>query len=298
MENKNLKGNYIDDFHKEYIQKFNKKEKPLFSIIEFNLHGSCSRRCAFCPRVDESIWPNLDEEFDMDLFDNILQQLSELDYTGRLSFSGFSEPFMHSKIELIISKITKILPNARSEIVTNGDFLKIENTKKIFDAGLKYLFVSLYTNKKTEDYLLNLRESLKLTEKEFKIRPRNLGKKMNFGLNINNRAGSVDYERFGLKQEKELPLRRPCNYPMYTIFIDYNGDWLICPDDWKKKKVVGNLLKEKLIDVWEKKLFHEIRKSLLKGDRSNSPCNECDVDGLVNGNEFKTKWENYYQKEK
>ena len=31
---------------------------------------------------------------------------------------------------------------------------------------------------------------------------------MNFGLNINNRAGSVDYERFGLKQDKILPLKK------------------------------------------------------------------------------------------
>ena len=30
---------------------------------------------------------------------------------------------------------------------------------------------------------------------------------MNFGLNINNRAGSVDYERFGLKQEKVCHLK-------------------------------------------------------------------------------------------
>ena len=29
-------------------------------------------------------------------------QLKELDYTGRLAFSGFSEPFMHSQINEII----------------------------------------------------------------------------------------------------------------------------------------------------------------------------------------------------
>ena len=67
----------------------------------------------------------------MSLFDKILFQLKDLDYTGRLSFSGFSEPFMHSKLNEIIQKITKELPNARSEIVTNGDYLKLDTTKKI-----------------------------------------------------------------------------------------------------------------------------------------------------------------------
>ena len=62
------------------------------------------------------------------------------------------------------------------------------------------------------------------------------------------------------------------------------------------KKVELNLKKEKIIDVWEKKIFHEVRKSLLKGDRSHSPCNECDVDGLLSGNEFAKKWGEFYEK--
>ena len=107
---------------------------------------------------------------------------------------------------------------------------------------------------------MKLREDLKLEESKFKIRPRNLGKKMNFGLNINNRAGSVDYSRFGLKQEKSLPLNRGCNYPLYCLFIDYNGDCLICPDDWKKK-IVGNIKREKIIDVWEKTFSRNKKKS-------------------------------------
>jgi radical SAM protein with 4Fe4S-binding SPASM domain len=202
---------------------------------------------------------------------------------------------MHSKLNEIIKKTKEYIPNVRSEIITNGDYLKYENTKSIFENGLDYMFVSLYTNQRTHDYLENLKRELKLNDEQFRIRPRNLGKKMNFGLEINNRAGSVDYTRFGLKNEKILPLKRGCNYPMYTLFVDYNGDCLICPDDWKKKKVVGNLNKEKIIDVWEKKIFHEIRKSLLKGDRTGDPCNECDVDGLKSGDEFAKKWSKFYK---
>ena len=76
--------------------------------MEFNLHGSCSRRCAFCPRVDENLWPNLDEELSMELFDKIIIELKELNYSGRIAFSGFSEPFMHSKLEKIIKKYHRI----------------------------------------------------------------------------------------------------------------------------------------------------------------------------------------------
>ena len=67
----------------------------------------------------------------------------------------------------------------------------------------------------------------------------------------------------------------------------------------KKSKVGPRCVGKKVKwvpDVWEKKIFHEIRKSLIKGDRTNTPCNECDVDGLLSGNEFKHKWQEYYQK--
>jgi radical SAM protein with 4Fe4S-binding SPASM domain len=296
MESENIKKKIVDEFNNEYIKKFKNSEYPLFSIIEFNLHGSCSRRCAFCPRVDKTLWPNLDEELDLNFYEDLLMQLKKLDYTGRVAFSGFSEPFMHSGLNTIIKLTKKYLPNARSEIITNGDYLKYDNTKEIFENGLDYMFVSLYTNQKTHDFLNSLKSDLNLDDNKFRIRPRNLGKKMNFGLNINNRAGSVDYSRFGLKQKQTLPLNRGCNYPLYTLFVDYNGDCLICPDDWKKKKIVGNVKNEKIIDVWKKKIFHEIRKSLLKGDRSKDPCKECDVDGLKSGKEFKDKWLDYYQK--
>jgi len=296
METKDLKVNKVEKFNNEYIKKFLNENYPIFANIEFNLHGSCNRRCAFCPRVDEKIWPNLDEELSMDLFEKILSELKEVNYSGRISFSGFSEPFLHSQLNNIIKKITKDLPNAKSEIITNGDFLKEDNLNDLFNDGLKYMYVSLYTNKKTYDYLIGLKEKLKLNEDKFNIRPRNLGKKMNFGLHINNRAGAVDYTRFGLKQTKTLPLKRGCNYPMFTIFVDYNGDCLICPDDWDKRKIVGNAKKENIIDIWLSKLFHEVRQRLLRSDRNDSPCDKCDVDGLLTGGSFAKKWNEYYKK--
>ena len=45
-------------------------------------------------------------------------------------------------------------------------------------------------------------------------------------------------------------MKTPCYYPSYTFFIDYNGDVLMCSHDWGKKNILGNLNKEKIIDVW------------------------------------------------
>ena len=97
MQDINIKRQ--DEFNKKYVKSINTfKGYPVFSSIEFNIHGSCNRRCAFCPRVDENLYPNLDEYLNKDFFIKILKELSENKYTGRIGFSGFSEPFLHPEL--------------------------------------------------------------------------------------------------------------------------------------------------------------------------------------------------------
>ena len=45
---------------------------------------------------------------------------------------------------------------------------------------------------------------------------------------------------FSIKSLSE-PLKSPCYYPSYTFFLDYQGDVLMCPHDWGKKLILGNL---------------------------------------------------------
>ncbi len=295
MDSIDIKTLKVNDFHKQYLKRVSKLKFPIFSIIEFNLHGSCNRRCAFCPRVDEQLWPNKDEEFSLKLFTKIINELKEIDYSGRISFSGFSEPTMHSNLSEILSIASKNLPNSFPEIITNGDYLNSKKLIEFFDNGLKFIYVSLYTNKQTYDKLVKLKKDLKLSDYQFSIRPRNLGSKKNFGLNLNNRAGAVDYSTFGKQLKEEFPLKQTCNYPMYTIFVDYNGDTLICPNDWDKRKVIGNVNKDNILDIWKNEQFKNVRQRLLKKDRNAKPCEKCNVNGLHVGNEFNILWQEYYK---
>ena len=103
---------------------------PLPSLVEISDSGTCNRVCSFCPRSDPN-YKDIKEFISEDLHQSICRQLSDYEYCGMLKYSGFSEPFLHSKLQLIIEKISKTLPKVRSEIITNGDFLK-----KIRDFGI------------------------------------------------------------------------------------------------------------------------------------------------------------------
>ena len=284
-----------DQFNKEYIKKNNKSFSfPIFSSIEMNIHGSCNRRCAFCPRVDEHLYPNLDEELEISFFEKILSELKSNDYQGRMGFSGFSEPFLHKDLVKLVKLFKKKLPNNRLEIVTNGDYLEEEIAKELFESGLYNIRVSLYTNKKYQIKFDNIRSKLNLNDEQLIVRSRNLGSKNDFGLVMNNRAGSVDYTRIGKKDKVvSLPLKQPCNYPMFKLFIDYNGDCLLCSNDWKKNKIIGNAKEKNIYDIWKGEQINSVRKKLINGDRNYDPCMQCDVNGTLNGNEFRDKWATY-----
>ena len=57
----------------------------------------------------------------------------------------------------------------------------------------------------------------------------------------------------------------------------------MCPHDWGKKIILGNLNKEKMKDIWFGKKAMKIREILNNANRNFSPCNLCDVVGTLMG---------------
>jgi len=88
------------------------------------------------------------------------------------------------------------------------------------------------------------------------------------------------------------PLKKKCTYPSYTFFIDYNGDVLMCSHDWGKKMILGNMKNQNFLDIWTSKKSNFVRKKLNGADRNFSPCNVCDVEGTLIGNEQSKAWDN------
>ena len=65
---------------------------------------------------------------------------------------------------------------------------------------------------------------------------------------------------------------------------------LMCPHDWGKKIILGNLLKSSFKDIWLSEKAINIRKKLNQGNRKFSPCNVCDVNGELIGRKHSNEW--------
>jgi len=277
-----------DKIVKDRIQFYNKTKTPLMSVVEISNSGVCNRKCSFCPRSD----PNFKEVNDFiskELHHKIFYELSQLNYSGMVIYSGYVEPLLDKKIYSSISEARKFLPNAQIEIITNGDVLNLERLKMLFDSGLSTLLISVYDGPKEEEQFYKLCKKANLRDDQYVIRNRYMSSDKNFGLNISNRSGTLKNASYVIPPLKKA-LSSVCNYPAYTFFIDYNGDVQMCSHDWAKKFIAGNVKNEKIIDIWLNKNFKKARENLLNAKRGFSPCNKCDVDGELIGKNHASLW--------
>ncbi len=276
-------------------------EVPPISIVEFSINGACNRRCLFCPRVNEKDYPNIYNGLDLEVYERLLKDLKKINFNGRFSFSGFCEPLLTKNLYQYIELAKSYLKNINIGIVSNGDPLLGKNAKnkltKLYDAGLDDIKISLYDGPEQKPYFEKLRKDLNLNDLQYIIRERYLPPEKSYGITISNRAGSVNLKNdvFELKPLENF-IKQPCHYPFFKVLIDYDGDVLMCSNDWKKEKIHGNIHKESLIDIWKSDSFINIRKKLICHNREDKPCNVCDVDGTLNGKASFERWKNYLSK--
>ncbi len=266
---------------------------PLPSLVEISDSGTCNRSCSFCPRSDPN-YLDKKEFIDQKLNYSLCEQLSKYNYKGIFAYSGFNEPLLNKNIYENIKIARKFLPLSRIEIVTNGDVLNKKRLKKLFESGLTLIHISVYDGPDDAKKFLDLCKSAGLEEKkQFMIRHRYYGADQDFGLTLSNRSGMMKNAEFKIEPLK-ASVKKPCFYPSYTFFMDYNGDVLMCSHDWGKKNILGNLNKSSFLEIWTSQLSEISRKSLLQGDRNFSPCNVCDVQGNLIGEHHGKAWKRHY----
>ena len=268
------------------LEKSQKLTTPLKSIltIELNITELCNRKCVFCPRIDPAIYPNQNLNMELDLIQRLVGEVKRFQIYPRFSFSGFGEPLLNKQLPNFISHIRSELPTHTIEINTNGDRLSVERVKGLYSAGLTYLYINMYDGPEQASGFHQLMEESGIQPSRYQLRPHWIGGEADYGLTLNNRSGAVNSPSINLLPLREK-LSRRCHYPFYKMLLDWNGDVLFCSNDWGRKIVIGNLHKLSLDEIWLSPTFEAIRTRLINGDRSHSPCNACNVNGMITGAE-------------
>ena len=253
---------------------------PMFTWLELNINELCNRKCIFCPR--SSTYPNQNIHMDIETANKIAVELFELGFKGTVNISGTGESLLTKHLVDIVFEFGS--RNIPIEVVTNGDKLKEDYIKRLYSAGLSQIVVSMYDGPEQIDYFNDLFTKCNIDKKLYTLRDRWYDEDADYGLIYTNRAGFLG---------DDLPSseNRHCYSPSYSMYIDWNGDALLCCQDMYNRTItLGNIKDQSLLEIWKSKKLDEYRKKLSSGDRDISPCDNCNANGMVFGANHAKAW--------
>jgi len=265
------------------------KKYPLPSWIEISPVDACNRKCEFCPKSDLKLAPDqVQLQMPGSLIEKLAMELESWEYRGGITFGGFGEPLMYKNLVHAIETLSKV---ARTEIITNGDLLTLENVKDLYQAGLSFFSVSLYDGPEQADIFNKLFEEAGVPSENVFLRDRWYSSDDKFGLKLTNRAGTLDLGQDVVEESNE---NCPCYYPSYSMTIDWNGDVYLCPQDWNRRVRMGNVALEPIPLVWRSAVYKKYRQKLINGNRSLFPCDKCNCTGTLHGAKHSEIWNEFY----
>jgi 2-deoxy-scyllo-inosamine dehydrogenase (SAM-dependent)/8-amino-3,8-dideoxy-alpha-D-manno-octulosonate transaminase len=234
----------------------------MFRVVEIEINSMCNRKCPYCPNSFASRPSGF---MSRELFDRIIAELSEIGFDGRISYHFYGEPLLDRRLPDLVSYTKEHLPDATPEIVSNGDFLDLERFRDYLRRGLDHFLITQHDNAMPRN-LQSLVDAITDDEREHITIRFARDRKMI------NRSGLI--ERFG---RPDGSLAVPCDWALTSMVVTFEGNVVLCCNDYFEKEVMGNVASGSLRDVWTGARFTALREALSRGDRTQSElCRPCD----------------------
>lgn len=273
---------------------------PPYYIIEPTNY--CNYACRICPN---RFYKDSEKGFmDFGLFSKILEQIKDVAEVIQLYWLG--EPLLHPQIIMMI-EACKAKTHAKVMISTNGSLLSEEFAKKLVDARLDKLIVSMDAAASNEIYqsircngniellnnnvsnLLKYASTLDITL-QFILTFENQCEKEAFIKKWENKGVKISIQCLytWANQMSELkkmsdylsPMiaksRVPCADLWYKMAIHWDGHVSRCCFDWSFDSCVGDVKKDSVFDVWNSAQMRNLRKQHCKADYAGI-CKNCDA---------------------
>lgn len=312
MSGKRIEAKELRCNHRQSLQDLIPLAAPF--VIYIDPTNLCNFRCKFCPTSDEELLRSVNRPkkiMPLDLYSKIIDDIARFDAKLKLlSLYKDGEPLLNPNF----SEMVRLAKNAdiaeRIWTKTNGSLLKPELNRKMIDAGLDHICISIEAVSSQGyldiagidiDYaaLVSNIEDLYLhrgnCEIYVKIADVNLTdqQKAKFYSDFQPISTHIGIEKlmgwsnsgvkdFTLGTNPEtydgLPFtdKEVCAYPFYVMAVNSDGTVSVCGNDWSQQTVVGDATKQSLQDIWHGEHLYQFRIMMLNKDRKlNKACGEC-----------------------
>ncbi len=290
---------------------------PLSTPFTLNIFPSniCNFRCRYCAQSLGTEYLKKTYDFpqimmDLSVMEKVVAQAKEFPEPLKLiSFMGHGEPLCNRQLPEMIQMVKEAHITQRTDIITNASLLTPDYSRRLIDAGLDVLRVSLQglsskayyetsgVRLDFEEFCENLawfyehRGSCKLyvkvvdaaldngEEEAFYQRFDSITDRMFIdrikpvyaGVEYTESEKDLSVDRYGKQHGKRIV----CPQPFYMLSVWANGDVTPC-DALYKASLLGNVTSSTLKELWESNLKRDFCKAQLEGKRGTIPaCSQC-----------------------
>lgn len=248
-----------------------KEDTPLFKLVEIETINRCNGSCEFCP-VNHRDDPREKHVMSEELFHNIIDQLEELDYQGRISLFSNNEPFLDERIWDFSKYMREHLPKAKIHMFTNGTLLNLDKFQRI----IPYLDEFILDNYTQDLHLIKPAQEIK----EYCEGKPELINKVTIVLRkpqeiLSTRGGNSPNR----KEQEEYP-EITCALPFQQLIVRPTGQVSLCCNDALGEYTLGDISRERILDIWYGDKFKKIRRAIAEGRKNIGICKTCDVFSL------------------
>lgn len=236
---------------------------PLFKQVLIETRTDCNNHCPFCPHAFVKKELGV---MSWDCYTSVIEQLVSIGYNGRVALMLSNEPLLESRLEDMIVYAKHRSQRFFLDITSNGRLLTVEKMDKLFSLGLDNININDYRSDR-DKYPEKWSSNIESLYKAYGNNPKVYFKKRRLDEKLPNYAGNIpqtfNKDDYGY-----------CNYPFRKLTIAYNGNVLLCCDDFVYETCFGNVMEDSLVDCWNHPSMEEIKKSLLENKRI-SICERC-----------------------
>ncbi len=256
----------------KYIAYFKSQETPpVFANCMVETMNRCNGTCEFCPaNIHDEVRPF--KKMPQELFENIIQQLKEHQWHGKLWLSINNEPFMDTRILEFANYAKEQLGEVEIALFSNGSLLTPEKMDEMVGK-----IDEITINDYSEKYALSERhkaiyDHVKKHPDRFKDMRITINRRYKKEI-LATRAGSAPN-----KPTKNNNVDTPCIYPFLDFLIFPDGKVGMCCNDCKEISNFGDVTQESIFDIWKNTKYQALRQAMIRGHRSfYAFCKECDV---------------------
>jgi MoaA/NifB/PqqE/SkfB family radical SAM enzyme len=272
--------------------------------LDLDLTGLCNRQCSFCPRSLDAdpLYPNINKQMSMETIEIVIKELLSINFKGWVELAGRGESTLHKKFETIVDMLTAAPRQWKVRLTTNGykidewwnssvgmklDELILnsyESEQEYIDRQQQYVTLpsggSVYHYYKQDGFTIDQINNMPSYKENGKNWKHAFNNRAGYFKNQDRRNVELDYTNLvTLPNGKKIKISEaPCWHPMRQIFIDFDGNYQMCCNDWLSQIKIGNVHERSLIDMYlNDPKINRIRWRLLNKDRTTIlPCAKCD----------------------